>query len=164
MKISWTGAVAAALLGLALVPASLRLATAQTPAPWSFAPPSGYLAQLHDGVINKIKAELKLNDIQSERWAAMQAELRAALAAGKKMPGHAFWPFYAFLSDKQKDLANVLLKPVVDDRWPSAEYRLSDVFDHNGTYRVLMHGSIMRATQRIRDPQGQFINDTVPTT
>ena len=80
MKISRTGAVAAALLVLVLVPASLRLATAHTPAPWP-EPPDGHLAPFRDGLIDKIKAALKLNGVQLERWASMEGELRAALAA-----------------------------------------------------------------------------------
>ena len=56
------------------------------------------------------------------------------------------------------------MKPVVDDRWPSAEYRVQEVSDHLGTYRVLMHGTIIRGTQRIRDQQGQPVDDTVPAT
>jgi hypothetical protein len=164
LKTIRTGAVVAVLLALALVSASLRIASAQTPAPWAVEPPDGHLAPSRDGLIDKIKAELKLNGVQLERWAPVQAELRAALAARQKMSGRAFWPFYAFLSDRQKDLANVLLKPVVDDRWPSAEYRVEEISDHLGTYRVLMHGTIFRGTQRIRDRQGQPVDDTVPTT
>ena len=95
----------------------------------------------------------------------MEGELRAASAARQKMPGRAFWPFYAFLSDRQKDVANVLLKPFVDDRWPSAEYRVQEISDHLGTYRVLMHGTtLFRGSQRIRDQRGQPVDDTVPTT
>jgi hypothetical protein len=43
-------------------------------------------------------------------------------------------------------------------------YRVQEIPDPNGTYRVLNHGTTLHGAQRIADLEGKAVDDTVPTT
>src|SRR5262245_26725801 len=123
MKTGRTGVAAAVILMLAAVPASLCSAQAQTQPPeWPNGPPLEARVPFHDGSIGTLLGALELSAAQLELWAPMEAQLRAAVAARQKMRGSMFQPFYASLSEKQKDVASVLLRPFVDEPWPRAAY------------------------------------------
>jgi hypothetical protein len=166
MKTGRTGVAATVILMLAAAPVSLCIA--QAPTQPSAEPPSGPSVEVrvpfHDRNIDKIKQALQLNWAQLWLWAPMEAQLRTAFSARQKMRGSAFQPFYASLTDKQKDVASVILRPVVGEPWPSAGYRVEDGADKRGIYRTLMHGTILRGAQRVLDERRGPVDDTVPTT
>ncbi len=150
-------AVAAAIVMLTTGLAGLQVAPAQTLPPAELPPAFGH------GQVHLIKLALQLDEAQLERWAPLEAQLRAAIAARQKVRGGAFWPFLASLGDRQKEIAGVLLRPVVDEPWPSPVYILKEERDFKGHYRALLRGTTLHGVQRIRDERGRPVDDTVPT-
>jgi hypothetical protein len=165
MKSRRTGVAAAAISMLVALPAGLRIAQAQTEIP-SERPGRSFDVGVpfYDGSIVSIKEALQLNAGQLVLWAPVEAQLRTAFAARKKIGSGGLHLFYVFLDEKQKDVASVLLRPAVDGPWPNAGYSMREVPDRLGYYRLLMHGTILRGAQRIRDERNRPVDDTVPTT
>jgi hypothetical protein len=110
-----------------------------------------------------IKLALRLNETQLKHWAPFEAQLRTAVAARRKVRGDAFWLLFVSLADNQKEMAGVLLRPVVDEAWPNPVYSLNLQKDAKGYYRVLMRGATLHGVQRIFDERGKSVDDTVPT-
>jgi hypothetical protein len=138
-------AVAAAIVMLATVLAGPQVAPAQT-----LSPPAETPAAFSNGHVLMIKLALRLDEAQLKRWAPLEAQLHAAIVARQKVRGGAFWPFLASLSDRQKEIAGVLLRPVVDESWPSPVYTLKEERDFKGHYRALLRGTTLLSAKPVR--------------